>query len=304
MTQNPLPVRVGDVEAQKRFIAAHEAFLREFPEIDALRLKMFNMARKKYEQEPDEQAVAAESTQEGMQKRLSQVFVFCLLEVVFDDFGELLILAGNGKGFGAQKNLRGMYEHLVTAAFLAQNPAESVNFNDHAPIEKGKIWNRVLAINPSLPDEFTPEEVQGLHDRYREAKEKLKSGLCTRCGQPKTQEAWTREALDLMAAEVDAATGTDFAKLYTSCYLMPTFISHPTAFGLQVRLRSADQIVYLREESEHEATDSVMRGHGLVLRLLTLMNKCFELGLEVELNARWDAFPVIWGHAARLDGTA
>jgi hypothetical protein len=107
-----------------------------------------------------------------------------------------------------------------------------------------------------------------------------------------------------MAAEVDADTGSDFGKLYTSCYLMPTFIAHPTAFGLQVRLRSVDQNVYLKEESEHEASDSVMRGHGLVLRLLTLMNKCFELGLEVEENARWEAFPIIWGADARLDGTA
>src|ERR1700683_336136 len=47
-----------------------------------------------------------------------------------EDFMELLCLAGNGYGIGAMKLLRGLYERVVTAAYLAKNPDEAELFLD------------------------------------------------------------------------------------------------------------------------------------------------------------------------------
>jgi len=97
-----------------------------------------------------------------------------------------------------------------------------------------------------------------------------------------------------MAAKVDADAGTDLSKLYASCYLVPTFQSHPTAFGLQLRLRTTDAGLVYDEVSEGTAHEMVVRGHDLVLRLLTFLNNYFQLGLDAEVKARYEMFPKIW----------
>ena len=56
-----------------------------------------------------------------------------------DDFGELLVLVGNGYGIGALKVLRGMYERMVTAAFLAKNPSEARSFAEEDVIQKALV---------------------------------------------------------------------------------------------------------------------------------------------------------------------
>src|SRR5690349_2940636 len=47
--------------------------------------------------------------------------IFGLCFLCFEDFREIYTLAGNGLGFGAAKILRGMFERVVTAAYLQKN---------------------------------------------------------------------------------------------------------------------------------------------------------------------------------------
>jgi hypothetical protein len=286
MSAHPLPTGVGDREVQQRFIAAHQAFLQEFPEVLSLADKIFKLTLGRYN-EPSEK--------DNTELRLAQIIVFYLARTAFDDFGDMLLLAGNGRGIGARKLLRGMYEHLVTAGFIAQNPAEAKLFNDHAAIEKGKIWHRLVELDPNLKTESTPEELQGIEERFTKAQTQVKSETCKKCGQPITQEAWTRVSVDAMASKVDAENGTDLAKLYASYYLMPTFHSHPTAYGLESRLIKTDGGWAFKQLTEHEAQDTVLRGHILVLRLFKILNRYFQLGLNSEIAARRNGFLNAWG---------
>jgi hypothetical protein len=48
--------------------------------------------------------------------------VFFLSSLVFEDFTEVWVMAGNGLGTGALKVLLGMYELAVTAAYLSRFP--------------------------------------------------------------------------------------------------------------------------------------------------------------------------------------
>jgi hypothetical protein len=298
MADTSLPIGVGDTIVQRRFIATHEAFLREFPEILSLFNKMFALTLERYNEVPHTEPTGPELAEET-NVRLAQIIVHYLARTVFDAFGDLLILAGNGRGFAAMMTLRVMYEHLVTAAFIAHNPDEAKRFDDNAGLQKGKVWNRTVEIVPNAKDLLTPEDVQKIQEAYLEAKARQKTEICKKCGQPITVDAWTRATVEEMAKKVDANAGSDsnLQKLYGPCYLVPTAFIHPTAFGLEMRSGRIDDGLVYRDLSEPEAHDAVLRGHGLALRVLKLQNSYFKLGLNEELAERWKVFPVIWSRA-------
>ena len=53
------------------------------------------------------------------------------------------MLSGNGYGFGAYKIVRGMYERVVTAMYIAKDPGEARKFA--LAIDKFKLWERTVA---------------------------------------------------------------------------------------------------------------------------------------------------------------
>jgi hypothetical protein len=123
--------------AQQRFIRQHAAFLREHPHIHALLNKafirtLFRPSEEEIKHLPDDDpaVVAFEN------KVITNGLVFYLGRTAADDFSELLILSGNGYGVGALKILRGRYEQIVTAAFIAKNPSEARVFAEDDVIKK------------------------------------------------------------------------------------------------------------------------------------------------------------------------
>jgi len=217
--------------------------------------------------------------------------VFGLGRIVADDFGELLTLSGNGYGIGAYKILRGMYERLVTAAYVAKNPSEARPFVEDDAIKKWKLWQQTIEVMPDLKDSIPKQEIDSLQAEYKRVKAKRAESICNKCGQPKTQEAWTRVDLANMAKQTDI----NLSALYGACYLTPTFHSHATGFGLSARFRPTERGTNsYQETSEKEARQAIMLAHNLVLRHLTLQNEYFKLGLNEEIQPRVDAFLRIW----------
>src|ERR1700674_1350537 len=109
-----IPTGVGDFNAQRRFIESHKPFLQEFPALQSLIAEASRLSERKcYPASQGEQA-DAEPTDEELAQRVA----FFLEKAAYEDFGELLILAGNGMGIGAKKTLRSIYERLVTAMFI------------------------------------------------------------------------------------------------------------------------------------------------------------------------------------------
>jgi hypothetical protein len=284
-----LPIGVGDANAQDRFIKANEKFLREYPEIFALLEKVFLRPLPAFK--ADKQPTSSTEIED---RNMADAVVFFLGRAAADDFGELLVLAGNGRGIGAYKILRGMYERIVTAAFISENPPEARLFLSHSFIERDKVWRRFKALMPDYEDKRNPQEVEEFERELQEAKSRLKDSICNRCKQPITQEAWTRVTLDTMA---DKANG-NLARAYAYCYLLPTLHSHATAFGMESRMRKTDGGYSFKEITEEEARKAVLYSHGLILRLLKLENNYFGLGLDNEVETRWNAFPEIWNTKA------
>lgn len=112
MVEQPLPISVGDLAVQKRFINSHQGFLREFPEIQKLADKMFALTLEHYNEQPQTELAELQPA-EQTSLRLAQIIVHYLARTVFDAFGDLLILAGNGRGIAAR--VRGINPPRITA---------------------------------------------------------------------------------------------------------------------------------------------------------------------------------------------
>lgn len=290
-----LPIGIGDESAQRRFLNQNAGFLGECRRLYALLEKVFirslvsARAERQVEGFGGLQLTEAEETA-AQDRSMAEVVVFYLGRAAADDFSEVLILAGNGRGIGAYKILRGMYERVVTAAFIAKFPSEARIFLSHSFIEREKLWNRLKGLLPDIKDERTPEQIKEFEDECKEAKAKLKASICNKCKQPITQEQWTRVSLDTMAQQADS----NLSGSYAYCYLLPTFHSHATAFGLESRMHLTDAGFSFKDSSEPEARKAVLYAHGLILRLLRLQNNYFGLGLDTEIDSCWDEFPKIW----------
>lgn len=151
--QSDLPIAVGNADSQQRFISEHAESLREHHKIHLLLTKIFirPLARPSEEgieglPDDDPAVIAFEN------KIIANRLIFYLGRTAADDFGELLVLAGNGYGVGALKILRGMYERMVTAAFLATKPSEARIFAEDDTIKKWKLWREHVEIIPELED--------------------------------------------------------------------------------------------------------------------------------------------------------
>jgi len=289
-----LPIGVGNAEAQRQFLTENEAFLREYSNIYALLQKV---VVRKLVPPSDEQINSMDDLPDSHpivvaieDKWLADRVVFYLGRIAADDFSELLILSGNGYGIGALKVLRGMYERIVTAAYMMKNPSGARAFAEDDAIKRWKLWRQLIEAAPELKSRYAQEQVQGLEVEYNEANAKRKSSVCSRCGQPITQDAWTRLDLATMAKQVDAK----LSSLYAPCYLEPTFHSHATAYGLRRRMRHADGVFSFKETSKDEARMAVLLGHSLILQLLDLQNDYFALNLRAEIDERREMFQKIW----------
>ena len=293
MATSDLPIGVGNSDAQTRFIRDHEPFLREHPRIHLLLTKIFirqlaHPSEAEIEDLPDNDPAVVAFENKVIANRL----VFYLGRTAADDFSELLILSGNGYGVGALKILRGMYERIVTATYIAKNPSEARVFAEDDAVKKWKLWQEYVTVMPELKARYTEDQVRELEERYKAVRAKRKEEICPKCGQPKTQEAWTRVTMPDMAKRADIG----LAEICGSCYLEPTFHSHATAYGIGTRLRETEEGAHtFNETTEPEARRAVLLGHNLILRLLGLQSEYFGLGLEAEIRDRVSMFPKIWG---------
>src|SRR5258706_10495018 len=83
-------------------------------------------------------------------KLTAERLIFFLGRMIVDDLGEILMLSGNGYGFGAYKIVRGMYERVVTAMYIAKDPAKARKFALQSTIDKFKLWERTVAAFPEM----------------------------------------------------------------------------------------------------------------------------------------------------------
>ena len=117
-----------------------------------------------------------------------------------EDFFELLLLAGNGYGFGAQKLLRGLYERAVTTAHLIQHPEDVETYLNYHHVAQHKLLGRVIEIHgPEAVSEDRRTETERL---YEEVKANYMITTCKVCGTTRMNHTWNK--LDVVSMAKNA----------------------------------------------------------------------------------------------------
>jgi hypothetical protein len=286
MTQ--IPTGVGDAGAQARFIANNRDFLLEYPPLHSVLEKVVLRQLTSPPQDEVDRLLTLQEADPAVvvfeDKVMADRVVFGLGRVIVDDFGEILTLAGNGRGVGAYKILRGMYESVVTAAYIAKNPSEARPFAEDDAIKKWKLWERMVEFSPKTKNSLPAEEIAELEAAYKRAK----------ANRPKGQNEWTSVNLPDRAKMV----GKNLYGFYSACYLEPIFHAHATASGLGLRFRRTEEgFKSYKEITEKEAQKALQLAHVLLLNFLDLHNDYFKLGLDDEIQPRLQAYLTIWGRA-------
>jgi len=123
---------------------------------------------------------------------------FMMARIAVDDFSELLTLASNGWGNGAMKTLRGMYERVVTSAYVALFPEVSRALVDSTWTQQWKVWKRAVALRPDIANEASQEAIEELQQRAAEAQARHEESICKKCNQLIQVHAWTKVDLETM----------------------------------------------------------------------------------------------------------
>lgn len=231
-----LPIAVGSDVEQRRFIAQNAGFLREYPRLNEISKKIFirtladpdrqEVERLRKLPETDPEVITFED------RMTADRIIFYLGRMAADDFGEILILAGNGRGFGAYKIVRGMYERIVTAFYIEKNPSEARSFAEFSAVTKLNYLKRTFEANPETRNRFSDEFMATIERDAAAAQAKRKQSICSKCRQPLTREAWTRVSLDVMARVAEPGLEV----FYPQFYLEGTAQSHANMFGIERRL--------------------------------------------------------------------
>src|SRR5260370_28745438 len=79
-------------------------------------------------------------------KSVAHDVVFLLGRTTMEDYFELWVMSGNGYGIVAFKILRGLYEKVVTAGYLVNNPKEISRFVDYSTIQSRRLLNIIKEI--------------------------------------------------------------------------------------------------------------------------------------------------------------
>ena len=276
----PLPIGVGDREEQDAFLKEHAAFLAHYPDLKkVVEATLCRTLRPPPQSEVDRLLKLEERDPEVVafeNKMMADRIVFFLGRIAADDFGEILILSGNGRGIGAYKVLRGMYERIVHALYLDKNEEAARRFARQSDVYKLKLANRLAEFGVNLLADFTEQDKNDLEDRAKGAKK-------------------DKPLLNL--SDMADAAGENLGPMYGPCHLEPTTHIHANAFGMERRLLRSPSggYVYNVGDYRHHSRRALLLGHNLLIRNIHVQNSRFKLGLDTDVQSCADAFGKIWG---------
>lgn len=213
---------------------------------------------------------------------------YYLSHAAIQDIYDIVLLAANGKGAGALKIVRGMYEHLVTARFIVLNPDEAKPFIADLHLRGAalvKYWNEVVP--EVLRKQASEAEIKTFEDQAASVQAERRQSICKKCGQLKPDALWTKTNLYDMAQKV----GQGLDELYTECYRIPSAYHHATALGLQFKATSSGDL----SAGRRDGALAVILCHQLLLNALRFQNEFFELNLASAIAASEQEFHDILG---------
>jgi hypothetical protein len=159
-------IAFGIPAEQADFVKRHRAFLAAYnglmQVVEKVYLRSFEFApAEQFERMlalPESDPTRNQFEHELLVKRIS----YYMSRSTVEDFNDILLLAANGRGIGALKILRSMYERTVNAQFVAENPSEGELFEDEFHIQQWNVIRRWLETAPAqVRARLSEEEIRG-----------------------------------------------------------------------------------------------------------------------------------------------
>lgn len=215
--------------------------------------------------------------------------VFFMGRLCAEDFNEICLLVCNGYGYGSLKILRGFYERVVTIAYLSENQDEAEQFLNYHHIHRGKLTHHAEKFFGNLDKYISKEEIKEAKKNFDEFKSKFQMTQCKNCNTTRIMHSWSK--LDIAAM----AKKTKLDKLYFPGYFYPTLQSHATASSIFKRLNSSEGSISFNEKSQPEIADrSLIIAHNLIIQIVDIQNRFFNLDLSVDLEHLVKDFEKLW----------
>ena len=220
--------------------------------------------------------------------------IFLIGRLCVEDFSEVFLLSGNGYGFGALKILRGLYERAVTSGYIAKHPDQAEAFLEYHHIHQGKMLKHAKPLLEKTRNQISPEELKTSDELYKTHKGKFREPLCKKCNTYRTRFSWSPLDLASMSRDVD------MEELYFAGYYFPTLQSHATASSVMSRLKmKTDGHISFDPDPQREWSDrALVAAHNVIIRVLIIQNKYFNLLFDDEIEQRNNDFLEIWGRKA------
>ena len=192
---------------------------------------------------------------------------------------EAVVLVGQGLPGGAVKVLRGMFEALVVAKYLAQNPAEVEDYRDYYKVILWKRYQYLAKVEPEKATKLPAERVSEISADYELVKNRF----------PKKHQWHQKKGVKDMAEEVS------LGNMYDWFYCSASSLHHANMEGLHTNF-----LKWEKRGDRVEAIGPSLSGCGpalavadlLVLESLHTLNTCFELDFAqriTDLKTRSDA---------------
>jgi len=224
----------------------------------------------------------------------SEKIIFFMGRLCVEDFNEIFLLAANGYGFGSLKILRGLYERVVTMAYISENQDEVTNFLEYHYIHKGKLLHHAESFFSNLEDYIDKVEIEEAKSDFRKYKDRFMQTNCKNCNTKRLMNSWSKLDLASMAKK------TGMESLYFPGYYYPTIQAHATTASVIYRLKSSESNpVSFDEGSQPDVADkSLIIAHNLAIHIVYIQNEFFNLNLKKEIDLLTADYKVIWGGSA------
>lgn len=173
------------------------------------------------------------------------------------DFNAIVLLAANGHALPANALVRGMYERVVTAAYLRKNPDEAtefVNFDYVQRFKAAKATKETIGLKPDEEQGF-----EQLKKDYESVKADFMVTDCKKCGTKTLGPSWSETHFVDMTKKVPPLDD-----LIVGAYYLPLLQAHSTLRSISSMLHQIDGEFAFKTDYT-ESCDEVFRLSYLLL---------------------------------------
>ena len=206
--------------------------------------------------------------------------IFFLGLMAVQSFNEIVLLAANSYGTGAQKILRTLYEQTVTALYVHKEPQEAERFLSYQHYTAYKIFQR-------SKDFYGPGHTDNYSEERRAALERDWGRVAHLY--PEKPRSWSKLHLLSMAEK----TKTDaLVRLYSPCVDEPNMEIHASSAAILSRLEeAASGELLVRAEGQATADKAFNLAVVLLPLVLDALSTQFRRSLDTEIA---DTFQALW----------